>query len=264
VSTNNILLSFEPGAGGEVARVVLNRPEALNALSRGLIAELGEALAGLRARPPRAVVITGAGERAFCAGADLKERLGMNDDETRAFVTQLGQTFDAIAALPCPVIAALNGVALGGGLELALACDLRYSVENAAIGLPEVRVGILPGAGGTQRLPRLIGAAWAKELILTGARIDARRAERIGLVSGLASDREALERLVKNVLGELAQCGPIGVREAKAAIDEGFDLPMHQALISERAHYEVTLVSDDRDEALAAFSQKRPPQFQGR
>jgi enoyl-CoA hydratase/carnithine racemase len=248
-----------------VAWLTIDRPDVMNALSFDTLGCLGDLLATLRADiGVRVVVITGAGERAFCAGADLKERVGFSEEQTRAFVTRIGDTFSALAALPQPVIASINGVAYGGGLELALACDLRVAVTGARMGLTETSLAIIPGAGGTQRLPRIVGTARAKELILCASRVDADQALVMGLVNRVAPAGQ-----LEAVTGELAQAiatnGPLAVRAAKQAIDganEGLD--MAAALLREREIYlEQVLPSNDRLEALAAFREKRPPEFTG-
>jgi enoyl-CoA hydratase/carnithine racemase len=248
----------------DAAWVTLNRPGAMNALSRGLVAALAAAIRGLRGEPGvRAVVITGAGAKAFCAGADLKERRSMSLDDTRQFLDELGGALEAIARFPAPVIAALNGVAFGGGLELALACDLRLAADGIEMGLTEVRLGIIPGAGGTQRLARVAGLAVAKELILTGRRIPAARAAELGIVTRVVAPADlvpAAERLA----AEIAECGPLAVATAKGAIDDGAGLPIGEALALERARYETVLSSADRNEGLAAFLEKRSPLFKGK
>jgi enoyl-CoA hydratase/carnithine racemase len=251
---------------GAVAWLTLDRPDALNAFSKGLVSDFRAALAELRAEAPTrlsVLVITGAGEKSFCAGADLKERKAMTLDETRAFLRELNTLLDEVAAFPQPTIAALNGVAFGGGLELALACDIRLGGEGIQVGLPEVRLGILPGAGGTQRLSRACGIAVAKELILTGRRIDAFRARDIGLLSAVvpaALLRDEAERWAT----EIAEAGPLAVAQAKRAIDEGWGKPMDEALEVERAAYDIVLGSEDRNEGLRAFVEKRKPVFGGK
>jgi methylglutaconyl-CoA hydratase len=247
---------------GRIAWVTLDRPDAANALSQALVRDLAAALAQLRADPP-VVILTGAGEKAFCAGADLKERRAMSLDETRTFLKDLNDTVDALAAFPQPVIAALNGAAYGGGLELALACDLRIAAQGIEVGLPEVRLGIIPGAGGTQRLSRLCGLAVAKELILTGRRIDAARAQSLGLFSAVVPPAELRAEALRWAT-ELAQGGPLAVAQAKRALDEGWGQPMVAALAVERACYEVVLASEDRNEGLRAFAEKRKPSFTGK
>jgi methylglutaconyl-CoA hydratase len=249
---------------GSAAWLLLNRPEAANALSRGLVAALRDALARLAAQPQvTAVVLAGAGGKVFCAGADLKERLDMNLDETRAFLDDLGSLVQAVEDFPAPVIAAISGAALGGGLELALAADIRVADESATLGLAEVRLGIIPGAGGTQRLSRLCGLAIAKELILTGRRVDAATALGLGLVSKVVA-KDALRPAVDALLAELAACGPLALAQAKRAIDCGFGRPIAEALTTERRCYEVVLGSQDRNEGLRAFAEKRPPRFKGK
>jgi enoyl-CoA hydratase/carnithine racemase len=247
-----------------VAHVTLNRPAAANALSRGLVADLARTFADLEpAGELRAVVVTGAGDKAFCAGADLKERRGMSLDDTRAFLRELNRVLDVVAAFPRPVIAAVNGAAFGGGLELALACDLRLAADTAEMGLVETRLGIIPGAGGTQRLARVAGVAAAKELILTGRRIGAARARELGIVSEIVAAGD-LPAAAARLAAEVSACGPLAVAQAKRAIDDGLDRPLSEGLGIERACYEVVLASDDRNEGLAAFAEKRPPVFKGR
>ena len=239
----------------------LTRETAANALSRALVSELKGAALDI-GNDVRAVVIVGTG-KAFCAGADLKERRGFTLEQTRAFLDELGGTLNAIAALRCPVIAALNGVAFGGGLELALACDLRLAAEGVTMGLVETRLGIIPGAGGTQRLARLVGPARAKELIFTGRRFDAAEALRWGIVQQVVPPAE-LELAAARLADEIAGAGPLAVAEAKAAVDEGLAGTLAQGLITERRHYEAVLTSADRDEGLAAFAEKRAPVFHGK
>jgi enoyl-CoA hydratase/carnithine racemase len=247
-----------------VARVTLNRPETRNALSRALNLELMQLAWNLAEDADlRAVVITGAGDQAFCAGADLRERKGVSAAETAPYVSAISGAVDAWAKIPRPTLALINGAAFGGGLELALACDFRIAVDGAELGLTEVRVGIMPGAGGTQRLPRLIGMAAAKELILLGRRIDAQRALQLGLVMQVVP-RDQLQAAGDAVLAELAGCAPVSVAQAKKAIERGLELPIDDGLTYERDCYDVTLHTSDRDEGLAAFADKRPPKFQGR
>jgi enoyl-CoA hydratase/carnithine racemase len=250
------------------AFVTMNRPEAANALSKGLVAALGRAFAELAAEVKggadlRAVVLTGVGGKAFSAGADLKERRAMSLEETWGFLDTLNALMNVVAAFPRPVIAAINGAAFGGGLELALACDLRIAADSAELGLPEVRLGIIPGAGGTQRLARIVGVAAAKELILTGRRVKGTRAYMLGLVSEVVPPG-LLEEAAVRLAGDVALGGPLALAAAKRAIDGGIDLPIAEALALEAACYEEILASDDRNEGLAAFVEKRAPAFKGR
>ncbi len=249
---------------GTTVWLTMNRPEAANALSRALVAELHDALAGLAtSQDLTAVVLSGLEGKAFCAGADLKERLAMTRDETRAFLDDLAALVNAVANFPRPVIAALSGAALGGGLEIALACDFRVADASARLGLAEVRLGIIPGAGGTQRLSRLCGLAVAKELVLTGRRIDAEQALAMGLVSRVVPLGE-LQSAVLDLTTELSAAGPLALAQAKRAVTQGFDLPIGEGLALERSCYEVVLASEDRNEGLRAFSEKRPPRFSGK
>ncbi|HET9554983.1 MAG TPA: enoyl-CoA hydratase-related protein, partial [Anaeromyxobacteraceae bacterium] len=223
------------------------------------VAHLGRAAAD---RALRTVVITGAGRKAFCAGADLKERATMSDAQVAGFHRAVRAFMDGLEALPQPVVAALNGVALGGGLELALACDLRVAAEGVEVGLPEVGLGIIPGAGGTQRLPRLLGVARAKELILTARRVTAAEALAMGLVSAVVPPERLLDEAL-TLAGRVARNAPISLRQAKRAIDGGLHLPLGQALDLENRLYQDCLPTRDRQEALRAFAEKRTPIFTG-
>lgn len=235
----------------------------LNALNRAVIGELEALIQGLQGpSSARCIIITGAGAKAFCAGADLKERASMTEEEVRLFLDGLQRTLRLIERSDAVFIAAINGIAFGGGTELALACDLRVAAPHAELGLPEVRLAIIPGAGGTQRLSRLVGLGRAKDLILTGRRIAATEALGIGLIDRVAPEGELLQtchQLASAVTGN----GPLAVAAAKHAIDEGLSLDLDAALNVERRHYETVLKSEDRLEALRAFAERRPPSFKG-
>lgn len=246
-----------------VATVTLDRPEVMNALSYPTLQRLRAIVSDLADdRGVRVVLFTGAGGKAFCAGADLKERTGFSEEQTRAFVALIGDTFDDVAALPQPTIAVLNGVAYGGGLELALACDLRVAAAGCRMGLTETSLAIIPGAGGTQRLPRVVGMARAKELILAARRIDADEALAIGLLNRVAAPGALLET-AHEMARAIAANGPLAVRAAKEAVDLSFGDP-REGLARERELYlQRVLPSQDRLEALAAFREKRPPRYRG-
>ena len=245
-----------------VRALVLDKPP-VNALGRELVDDLLAACAALaKDDEARCVIVRSAGKH-FCAGADLKERQGMTEDEVRAFVPKLAGVCNALAALPMPTIAAVHGTAAGGGCELALACDLRVLAEDATIGLRETALAILPGAGGTQRLPRLVGAAVAKRWIFTARMHGAAEA----LADGVAQQvvpAATLEAMTLDLARAIAANGPVAVRLAKRAIDEGADLPLPRALAMEWERYQGVLGTQDRVEALAAFAEKRPPKFTGR
>ena len=235
-----------------------------NAISQAMLKELAEQVARVSAtRQVRAVVLTGAGDKAFCAGADLKERTAMADSRCAPSWTACGDTFRAIEKSDCVFLAAINGAALGGGTELALACDLRVAAPGAELGLTEVKLGIIPGGGGTQRLSRLIGPGRAKELILTGRRVGAAEALGLGLVNRVAPEGKLLEAAVE-LADAIAANAPIAVAAAKHAIDEGYALELDAALAVEHRQYERTLTTEDRLEGLRAFAEKRAPRYQGR
>jgi len=247
----------------DIVTWTLQRPEALNAFNRPLLETLLAAVeAATRDRTVRCAIVTGSGTKAFSAGADLKERRGMTLDDTRDFVRLISRTFETVARTPFPTIAAVNGVAFGGGLELALACDLRVASDGAKLGLTEVSVGIMPGAGGTQRLPRLVGPARAKELILAARRIDSTEALAIGLVNRVAPAATLLD-VARGLAREIAAHAPLAVRQSKHAIDVGFDAGLAAGLEIEQKSYEPLLGTRDRLEGLAAFAEKRPPRYTG-
>jgi enoyl-CoA hydratase/carnithine racemase len=249
---------------GHIGYIRLNRPEHLNALNYDMLVALGEIVAAIGQSPRdiRAVIIGGEG-RAFCAGADLKERRTLDEQQVRRNLNKTREVFSALERLPQPTIAAINGYAFGGGMELALCCDFRYSLREAQMGLTEVSLGIIPGAGGTQRLPRLIGASKAKELILTARKLTAELAYKLGLLNGVADDHEQLKEMSGKLAAEILTQAPLAVYQAKAAIDRGLDTDLQSGMDLEFAAYEATLTTKDRLEALEAFREKRAPHFRG-
>jgi enoyl-CoA hydratase/carnithine racemase len=249
---------------GGIATVTLNRPEVMHAVNRDLVRVLARRIEEIRFDPTiRVVVVTGAGAKAFCAGADLKERATLTPGDVQAFLFSLRRVLTEIERLPVPVIAAINGVALGGGLELALAADIRLAADTAVMGLIETRLAIIPGGGGTQRLPRLIGRGKAKELIFTGKRFGSAEALAMGLVNQVyPQDRLQSETL--NMAAEIAQAGPIAVRQAKFAIDAGLESDLQTGLSIETQAYQACIPTEDRLEGLAAFREKRKPVYKGR
>ncbi|WP_019121896.1 enoyl-CoA hydratase-related protein [Brevibacillus massiliensis] len=249
---------------GHIGYVRLNRPDELNALDYATLSRLGEIIDEVQQNPKeiRAVIVTAEG-RAFCAGADLKERRTLNEQQVRRNVKKIRDVFTALERLPQPTIAAINGYAFGGGFELALACDFRYAVREAKLGLTEVSLGIIPGAGGTQRLPRLIGPQKAKELIFTARRIDAQTALDWGVLGGIAEDRRELHSLCANLAEEILANAPLAVYQAKYAIDRGAGVDLQTGMDIESKAYEVIIPTRDRIEALEAFREKRKPEFRG-
>ncbi len=250
---------------GSAAIVTLDRPERMNALSSATVQRLGEVGRELSADGSvRLCVLTGAGDKAFCAGADLKERQGMSREQVRDMLGAYRSELGWLASSELLTVAALNGVALGGGLELALTCDLRSAVESASLGLPETSLGIIPGAGGTQRIARLLGEARALDLVLTGRRIGAQEALSWGLLNRIVP---AAEDLLENTLAWLEPItngAPIAQRAALLAVRAARSMPLEQGLDYERELYERCLVSADRDEALLALAEKRKPRFGGK
>lgn len=267
-SSDLLLVEHKP----PIAWLKLNRPEVMNCLSKELLRQILQACIELSTdRQIRTVIIIGAGNKCFCAGADLKERKDMTQEQTLQYLQLIRDTMSAIESLPQVVIAAINGSCYGGGTELACSCDLRIMVEEANLRLTEVTLGIIPGAGGTQRLPRLIGKSLAKEMILAASPISAHRAYNIGLVHKLipaatGSNDLFHKRLVEEAQSwalEISKAAPLSLRQAKYAIDKGCDLDLDSGLVIEKEAYLKLLSTKDRQEALQAFAQKRPPIFTG-
>eukprot|EP00891_Asterochloris_glomerata_P007053 jgi/Astpho2/7053/fgenesh1_pm.00107_%23_29_t len=260
----HVQLDSLDGEHEHIFSLSLTRATAKNAIGRQLLSELRDAVAMLsRERSTRCLVVKSGVAGSFCAGADLKERASMTQQEASEFVSALRATFSALEALPMPSVAIVDGVALGGGAELALACDLRVAGDNAIFAFPETRLGIIPGAGGTQRLPRVVGRTKAKELIFTGSRLDARRAYDIGLVDRLAQPGTTAEQEGLALAKDIAQGGPIALRMAKAAINHGLGVDTNTGLQLEESYYAQVLTTQDRIEGLKSFAEKRKPVFDG-
>lgn len=248
---------------GNVAILTLNRPEVYNAVNRESLASLRAYLQQIRHdKHIRVVIITGSGDKAFCSGADLKERKTMSEIEVRQYIENIRDTFTMIESLPQPVIASINGLALGGGTELAMACDLRIIAEMGSMGLTETSLGIIPGAGGTQRLPRIVGIGIAKELIFSGRKIGAVEAQRIGLVNRVSSNEELMRDTVAWA-EEIAANAPIALAQAKKAINQGIEVTLSSGLEIESMAYQVLIPTKDRQEGLKAFAEKRKPNYIG-
>lgn len=253
MSFENILFEIrEP-----LAIVTLNRPRVLNALNQATFAELKKAFTELAASASiRAILITGAGEKAFAAGADIQELANLSAAEGQQLAARGQRVFDLIEACGKPVIACINGFALGGGCELAMACTLRLASETARLGQPEVKLGLLPGYGGSQRLPRLIGKGAALKLLLTGEIITAAEAYRLGLVDEVVPAAELLPRAEQMALA-IAANAPLAVRHTIAAVNAGYDLPLRQALELEAAYFGLCCATEDKAEGTKAFLEKR-------
>jgi enoyl-CoA hydratase/carnithine racemase len=247
----------------EISVLTLNRPEARNALSKALLLAFHKELNAIKKNKSlRVLIITGAGEKAFCAGADLKERQGMSIEETRAAVALIKSCTNAIADLAMPTIAAINGDAFGGGLEIALACDMRIAAQSASMGLTECALGIIPGAGGTLRLPQVVGLPKALELIFKASRLNSSDALNVGLVNACSAD----DQLMPTALSwaqTIAGNAPLAIRAAKRAILFSSRNFLELGLASEDAAYEEIIHSEDRLEGLRAFQEKRKPHFKG-
>jgi enoyl-CoA hydratase len=248
----------------KVAWLTLNRPQQLNALGRRAVEELDQALIEVEKNDAlQVLIITGAGEKAFAAGADISEMAGLNPEEAEAF-SRLGQgVLGHLEELKKPSIAAINGLALGAGCELAISCSLRIASESARLGQPEVNLGIIPGWGGTSRLPRLIGRGRALHLVLRGEMIDAQEAWRIGLVDRVVPGAELIS-FVEGLAQDLLRKGPLALRAALKAVIGGEDLSLSQAMTQESRLFGELWGSEDRREGLSAFLEKRKPKFQGK
>jgi len=244
-----------------VGTITLNRPEKLNALSLEKIAELTKIAKSVDAKV-RVVILKSSSPKAFCVGADLGERKDMGVDEVKMTLDKQSAMMDSIAAIACPVIASMEGYAFGGGLELALCADLRIIHPEAQLGLTETKLAIIPGAGGTQRLARLLGSSQAKTMIFMGLKISGQKAYDMGLSMGQS---ENVDEFTQKCVQNLLEAGPLALRAAKEAIDGGLEIgSLKKALEFERACYEKVLNTEDRVEGLKAFAEKRPPQYQGK
>lgn len=250
--------------GDGLAILTLNRPEVANAFNTRMGEELREFWTGLRDDPGelRCVLVTGAGERAFCAGADLKERRAMTDEDWQRQHVIFEQAFYAMMDCPIPVIAAVNGAAFGGGFEMVLACDFAYAADTARFALTETTLGIIPGVGGTQNLPRAVGPRRAKEIIFTGRPVDAKQALEWGIVNRVLSQASLMAEAL-DTARRIAANAPIALRAAKEAITRGAGLPLKQGLEVELECYRRTVGTEDRREGMLAFNEKRKPEFRG-
>ncbi|MGC9159276.1 MAG: enoyl-CoA hydratase-related protein [Terracidiphilus sp.] len=246
-----------------LAILTIDRPQVLNALNAATLVELSAACEDLSAEAAiRVILLTGAGERAFVAGADIRELAELTSEEGRAFALRGQELFRRLETMGKPVIACIRGFALGGGCELAMACSLRLASEDARLGQPEVKLGIMAGYGGTQRLPRLVGRGTGLKLLLTGAIIEAREALRIGLVDEVLPAAELMPR-AEALAREIAANAPLAVAETLLAVDEGIDLPLDLALLREAAHFGHLCGTADKHEGTQAFLEKRPPAWKG-
>uniref|UniRef100_A0A6J0TXW1 Methylglutaconyl-CoA hydratase, mitochondrial isoform X1 n=1 Tax=Pogona vitticeps TaxID=103695 RepID=A0A6J0TXW1_9SAUR len=245
----------------------LNRAHAKNALNKNLVKMISKVTEALKTdKKVRTVIFRSEVPGVFCAGADLKERAKMHSSEVSSFVSKARTTINEMANLPVPTIAAIDGIALGGGLELALACDIRVAATSAKMGLVETKLAIIPGAGGTQRLPRTIGVSLAKELIFSARVIDGEEAKSIGLISHVVEQNEAGDAAYRRALAlarEFLPQGPVAMRVAKLAINQGMEVDLLTGLAIEEACYAQTIPTKDRIEGLLAFKEKRPPRYKG-
>jgi enoyl-CoA hydratase len=247
-----------------LAIVTLNRPDAMNAFNYDMLSELHQIVDSLRINPDvRVVIFKGSGDKAFSVGADLKERKTLTQQQVKRNVYKIGEVFHEIEKLPQPTIAAINGYAFGGGMELALACDFRIATEGTLLGLTETSLAIIPGAGGTQRLPRIVGEAKALEWILTAKRLSSEEAYADGLLTKCVPSASFMEEVI-SFAGLMLKNGPIALQQAKYAVKTGMNADLQTGLQIERKAYEITIPTEDRVEALLAFSEKRKPNFKGK
>jgi enoyl-CoA hydratase len=256
---NNIVVQVKEG----IATITFNRPEILNALNEEGLKEFSNALDEIHKNEDiRVLILTGAGEKSFIAGADIKQFLTFNTLKAKSF-SEMGRVLmNKLQELPIPVIAAVNGFALGGGCEVALACDFIYASENAMFGLPEITLGIIPGFGGTQRLPRLVGESMAKELIFTGKMIPAEQAKNIGLANKVCSQEQLMDEVVKTAK-TIASRGKVSLRAAKQAINNGMNVDLTTGCRMEIDAFALCFTSPDAKEGASAFLEKRTPDFKG-
>jgi enoyl-CoA hydratase len=261
MSYSQILFQVEESG---IALLTVNRPEKLNALSSAVIAELADAFGRIAGDPAiRAAIVTGAGEKAFVAGADIRELLELSPYDARKFALRGQAVFRQLETCGKPVAAAVNGFSLGGGLELAMACTVRFASENAKLGQPEVKLGIIPGYGGTQRLPRLVGRGRALELLLAGDPIPAAEAYRIGLVNAVVPQAELLD-YCRSWLGKVLANGPLALGLVLDAVDTGLACGMEEGLRFEAAAFGISAATEDRTEGTRAFLEKRRAAFTGK
>lgn len=261
MSFENVSVEISEGIGV----LTINRPKALNALNEDTLNEIEAALEQLEGDAAvSAVIITGAGDKSFIAGADIRELSGLDATGGRESALRGQSIFDRIEAFDKPVVAAVNGFCLGGGCELALACHLRVASENARFGQPEVKLGLVPGYGGSQRLPRLVGKGRALEMLLTGEMISAEEAYRIGLANRVVPADQDLMETARELCGSMLKNGPLALRLAIRAVNEGMDLPLERGLELEAALFGLTCGSADGKEGTQAFLEKRKPSFSGK
>ncbi len=256
---NNIVVQVKEG----IATITFNRPEILNALNAEALKEFSNALDEINANEDiRVLILTGAGEKSFIAGADIKQFLTFNTLKAKSFSEMGRSLMNKLQELPIPVIAAVNGFALGGGCEVAMACDFIYTSENAMFGLPEITLGIIPGFGGTQRLPRLVGESMAKELIFTGKMVPAEEAKNMGLVNKVCSQEQLMDEVIKTAK-TIASKGKVSLRAAKQAINNGMNVDLTTGLSIEIDAFALCFTSPDAKEGALAFLEKRKPYFKG-
>lgn len=265
--TKEVIIKYLDGKDNGIAVIGLNRPEARNSFGKTLVSQLNEAITTIRQdNKIRVLIVRSLVPKIFCAGADLKERLKMDNSEVNPFVSSLRNLMNNVESLPTPVISAIDGSALGGGLELALATDIRTAASEAKMGLVETKLAIIPGAGGTQRLPRVVGPAKAKELIFAARVLDGEEAHKIGLVNQVVpqnKDGDAAYHAALSIAREILPNGPIGVKLAKVAINKGMEVPIEDGFEIEKQCVSQLLETQDRIEGLAAFTAKRVPIYRG-
>ena len=255
-------MSIDLSQKGDFAIITINRPEALNALSFSLVNDISDRLNEVENLSIRGLILIGAGERAFCAGADIAELMGRSLVQQKADMVRGQRTFDRLSSFKVPTLAVINGFAFGGGLELATACNLRVATSNAKMGLPEIKLGVIPGYGGTQRLPRLVGEGRAMDMVLTGRAVGAEEAERIGLVNRIVgTDGENPLEAGMAYLGEITRFGLPAIGFAREAVQRALDVPVGEGLKIEADLNTLSFQTEDAIEGLTAFLEKRKPAF---